>query len=231
MHARKSSFAVPVPTLCNANVGCKKGGCGFSLLVPPQPLLDETPGSIDDLGPGFCLNCAPIRKFVHGHPDIGGFDPNPCARPFYTLLLVNDSIMQHCGHLQGAGPRRIGMQNDVAVLQKLLGERLPINFPHGSGTGRRRNTAAGLSSREPMSSDSPAAPIQPIVPKLCSSPPFWSASESSHDSKDFLSKVASSTSTSRHARGAPPKVMVCSGLRTQNLRMSMRLRLIPSSTV
>ena len=47
--------AVPVFPLCTANLQCEKGRSGFSPLVSPQTLLDETPGPIDDLGPGLIV--------------------------------------------------------------------------------------------------------------------------------------------------------------------------------
>ena len=95
--------AVPVFPLCTANLQCEKGRSGFSPLVSPQTLLDETPGPIDDLGPGFCFNCASIRKLMRGHLDKGWLLPNPFARSFHTLLLVNDSIMQHSRHFHAVG--------------------------------------------------------------------------------------------------------------------------------
>ena len=106
---------VPVFPLRTTNLGCEMGGCGFSLLVPSQSLLHEPPGPIDDLGPGFHLNCASIRKVVHGHCDMVGLHPHPFACPFHTLLLVHDGVMEHAWYLHMVRASRVGMEDDVAI--------------------------------------------------------------------------------------------------------------------
>ena len=88
------------------------------MLVDSDPVLEEAPSAIDDLGAALGLEFATrVWVFVGGDSDIGWQLPNPPALHLHALLAMTHMVMQHTTHLQFVRLGGVGTQDNRTILK------------------------------------------------------------------------------------------------------------------
>ena len=125
---------MPVLILSRAQPDAQKTAANFAVLVDVQPVFEETPASVNDLGALFdcdCLLAAGEDMLVQLH--ILWSEPFPFSIDFHPLLFVDDPVMEDTLDFDGITFCRVGVENNVTVLKPFHSQWLPFNFSNSTG--------------------------------------------------------------------------------------------------